>query len=170
MFEAVDQTTRTNEKVAALVSYFGSAPASDAAWAVHFLSGNRPKRLVGARKLGGWAVEVAGIPAWLFEECYHAVGDLAETIALLLPPAESASDLSLTAWIEGRLLPLAGQAEDVQRAEVVQAWRELDGTARLLWTKLLTGGFRVGVSRSPSRAGSSPAHFSSTRTACSACS
>ncbi|HEX6695081.1 MAG TPA: ATP-dependent DNA ligase [Longimicrobiales bacterium] len=147
LFEAVDQTTRTNEKVAALVSYFRSAPASDAAWAVHFLSGNRPKRLVGARKLAAWAVEVAGVPEWLFEECYHAVGDLAETIALLLPPAASTSDLSLTQWIEDRLLRLSGEAEDVQRAEVVRAWSELDGTARLLWTKLLTGGFRVGVSR-----------------------
>jgi DNA ligase-1 len=148
LFDALDETTRTTEKVAALVAYFKSVPAADAAWAVHFLSGHRPKRLIGARKLADWAMSEASVPSWLFEECYESVGDLAETIALLLPEPVSQSDLALHTWIDERLLPLAGEAEDVQRASVIAAWRELDGTARLLWTKLLTGGFRVGVSRS----------------------
>ncbi len=85
LYTALDETTSTNEKVAALVRYFGAAPPADAAWAVHFLIGRRPKRLVSTPKLRAWAAGEAGIPDWLFEESYHAVGDLAETITLLLP-------------------------------------------------------------------------------------
>jgi DNA ligase-1 len=148
LFDDLDETTRTNEKVAALVSYLRAAPPADAAWAIHFLSGNRPKRLIGARKLAAWAMEEADVAPWLFEECYESTGDLAETIALLLPPPVRASDAPLHEWVEHRLLPLAGEAEDVQRLHVLESWRALDGTARLVWTKLLTGGFRVGVSQS----------------------
>src|SRR5690606_21606237 len=92
-------------------------------------------------------MEISGVPSWLFEECYHTVGDLAETIANLLPAADRESDLPLHHWVERRLLAMAGEGEDVQRAFVVEAWRELDGTERFLWNKLITGGFRVGVSR-----------------------
>jgi DNA ligase-1 len=148
LFEALDETTRTNEKVAAMVSYLRDAAPADAAWAIHFLSGNRPKRLIGARKLAAWAMEEADIAPWLFEECYESTGDLAETIALLLPAPVRDSDLPLHQWVEQRLMPLAKEAEDVQRLNVIDAWRELDGTARLVWTKLITGGFRVGVSKS----------------------
>ena len=90
MFSEIDETTRTNEKVAAMTRYFRGADPADAAWAVHILSGGRPKRLIPVRRLAAWAMEVSGTPEWLFEECYAAVGDLAETIALLLrerPPA-----------------------------------------------------------------------------------
>lgn len=147
LFAALDGTTRTNEKLDAMAAYFSSAPPADAAWAVHFLSGGRPKRLVQPRRLSEWAMEEADVPAWLFEECYTAVGDLAETIALLLPAARADSDEPLHDWVERRLLPLAGQSEEVQRREIVRAWRELDGTERFVWNKLITGGFRVGVSR-----------------------
>jgi DNA ligase-1 len=147
LFDALDATTRTGEKVSAMADYFRAAPPADAAWAVHFLSGGRPKRLVPVRRLAVWAMEAADTPAWLFEECYHTVGDLAETISLLLPPPDRASDLPLHLWVGDRLLPMNGEAEDVQRRIVTDAWRELDGTERFLWTKLITGGFRVGVSR-----------------------
>jgi len=148
LFDELDSTTRTGEKVAAMAGYLASAPPDDAAWAVHFLSGNRPKRLVPVRRLAAWAMELSGVPSWLFEESYQSVGDLAETIALLLPPPDRSSDLSLSRWIEERLLPLSGQAEDVQREVIVQAWGELGGTERFVWNKLITGGFRVGVARS----------------------
>ena len=146
LFAEIDETTRTSEKVDAIARYLRAAPPGDAAWAVHFLGGGRIKRLVPARRLAGWAMVESGIPDWLFEECYHAVGDLAETIALLLPPGTEESDTPLQAWMEEQLLPLAREAEDVQRLVVVQAWRQLDGVARLVWNKLITGGFRVGVS------------------------
>jgi DNA ligase-1 len=134
-------------KVASLERYFRDADPADAAWAVWFLSGGRPKRLVPVRRLASWAMAEADVPDWLFAECYDAVGDLAETVSLLLPDAESSSDVSLDRWITERLLPLAGKSEDEQRASVVQSWRELGGTERFLWNKLITGGLRVGVSQ-----------------------
>ena len=147
LFVALDETTRTSEKVAAMAGYFSSALPADAAWAVHFLSGERPRRLVPVRRLADWAMQESGVPDWLFEECYQAVGDLAETIALLLPAATHPADLRLHQWIEEHILPLAGEPEEIQRRVVVDAWRGLDGPERFVWNKLITGGFRVGVSR-----------------------
>ena len=147
LYTALDETTATNEKIAALVEYFRSAPPADAAWAVHFLSGRRPKRLVSTGKLRAWATEEAGLPHWLFEESYEAVGDLAETITLLLPASGASSELPLSHWVEERLLPLRGEEDDVQREVMVRSWRELDSRERFVWNKLITGSFRVGASQ-----------------------
>jgi DNA ligase-1 len=147
LYAAIDATTRTNEKVDAMVDYFREADAVDAAWAVYFLSGERPKRLVAVRRLASWAIEVADIPEWLFDESYEAVGDLAETVTLLLPDGEANADVSLHEWIENRILPLARQDEAAQRETVVAAWRQLEGNELYVFNKLITGGFRVGVSR-----------------------
>ncbi|HEU0299889.1 MAG TPA: ATP-dependent DNA ligase [Longimicrobium sp.] len=148
LYAELDETTRTGEKVDALAAYLVRTPPEDAAWAVHFLSGRRPKRLVGARKLATWAMEAADVPEWLFGECYESVGDLAETISLLLPDSGASSDLPLRHWVEDRLLPLRGEDEPAQRAEVQRAWAELDGPQAYVWNKLITGSFRVGVSQS----------------------
>lgn len=149
LYGAIDETNRTSEKVAALVDYFRRAPAEDAAWAVHFLIGRRPKRLIGSVKLQRWAAEVAGIPEWLFAECYDAVGDLAETIASVLPDREGprGEDRGLAYWVTERLLPLGGLEEEAQRASMVAAWEELDRGERFVFGKLITGSFRVGVSQ-----------------------
>jgi DNA ligase-1 len=148
LFASLEETTKTNAKVAAMVDYFEHADAADAAWAVWFLSGNRPKRLIPVRRLASWAMELADVAPWMFEECYAAVGDLAETIALLLPAAESSTDMPLHRWIQERLLALSGANEAAQRALVTRAWRELDGIERLVHNKLITGELRVGVSQS----------------------
>ena len=147
LFQDIDETTRTSEKVDAMVRYFADVPAADAAWAVWFLSGNRPKRLLPVRRLSAWAMESADIPEWLFRECYEAVGDLAETIALLLPDESAGTPRSLHDWIEHTLLPIAKLPEPRQRDEVLGAWRSLPGPERFVWNKLLTGAWRVGVSR-----------------------
>jgi DNA ligase-1 len=147
LYTALDETTATNEKVAALVEYFVSAPPADAAWAVHFLIGRRPKRLVSAPRLRMWAAEEAGVPGWLFEESYHAVGDLAETITLLLPPTEDSSELPLAYWVEKRLLRLQGEDEDAQHEMMLESWRQLGSKERFVWNKLITGSFRVGASQ-----------------------
>ncbi len=147
LFTAIDETMRTNEKVDAMVEYFSTADPRDAAWAVYFLSGSRPKRLIPVRRLAQWSMQEAGIPEWLFEECYDAVGDLAESMSLLLPDHEQTEDIPLHRLIEERVLPLAKQSEEAQRAVIVQSWRELAGAERFLWNKLITGGFRVGVSQ-----------------------
>jgi DNA ligase-1 len=147
LFAAIEETTATNEKIAALVEYFRSAQPGDAAWAVHFLSGRRPKRLVATGKLRAWAARESGISDWLFDESYHAVGDLAETITLILPETGGSSELPLSHWVEQRLLPLRGEDDDVQREVMVRSWRELDRRERLVWNKLITGSFRVGASQ-----------------------
>jgi DNA ligase-1 len=146
LFTEIDRTTRTNDKVEAMTAYFARADAADAAWAVYFLSGGRPKRLIPVRRLSSWAMELAHVPEWLFDECYDAVGDLAETITLLLPPASRCVEHSLHEWIEERVLPLAKLSEEAQRASIVESWSALDGAERFVWNKLITGGFRVGVS------------------------
>ena len=147
LFAAIDETMRTNEKVDAMVEYFRAAEPADAAWAVWFLSGGRPKRLIPVRRLAAWAMEEVAIPEWLFAECYDAVGDLAETMSLLLPDAPSTTDVPLHRWIADRLLPLASKTEEEQRESILESWRELGGTERFIWNKLITGGFRVGVSQ-----------------------
>jgi DNA ligase-1 len=150
LYDAIDASTGTQAKTDALAEYFANAPAADAAWAVAFLTGRRPKRLVRAPDLRTWAAELANIPDWLFEESYAQVGDLAETIALLIPentvPSARAVDLSLAAWVEQRLLPLRTLAPAEQRTQLFAAWNTLRGTARFVYNKLLTGAFRVGVS------------------------
>src|SRR5438128_7166314 len=111
LFEAIDSSTSTKAKTAALSEYFARADPRDAAWAAWFLTGHRPRQAVPTRRMVGWASEMAGLPLWLFEESYHAVGDLAETISLILPPAARESDESLHVWVEERLLPLRGMPE-----------------------------------------------------------
>ena len=147
LYTEIDSTTRTNEKVDAMARYLSAASPEDAAWGVYFLSGGRPRRLVPVRRLAAWAIEVSGIPEWLFEESYHAVGDLGETIALLLPESIESSDAPLHFWVEKRLLALAGLDEEGQRSIALDAWRKLGGAERFVWNKLITGGFRVGVSQ-----------------------
>ncbi len=146
LYIALDQTNKTNAKVEALRDYFAAAPPQDAAWVVHFLIGRRPQRAVNARRLAEWAIAEANIPDWLFSESYDAVGDIAETITLLLPETGASSDLPLHVWIEQRLFSLREMPETEQRVAILQAWSELDSGQRFIWNKLITGGFRVGVS------------------------
>ncbi len=147
LYAALDATTKTNEKVEALSAYFSRVPPRDAAWAIHFLIGRRPKRLIESRKIWQWATAEAAIPEWLFGECYDAVGDVAETIALLLPAPAASSDKPLHYWVEERLLPMREWDEAAQRDSLLWAWREMDDAQRFVWNKLITGEFRVGVSQ-----------------------
>jgi DNA ligase-1 len=146
LFEAIDSSTSTKAKTAALSEYFATAAAQDAAWAAWFLTGHRPRQAVPTRRMVAWASEMAKLPLWLFEESYDAVGDLAETISLILPPPTRESDLPLSVWIEERLIPLRELGEAEQRARLESYWCELDGTERFVFNKLITGAFRVGVS------------------------
>ena len=148
LYAELDSTTRTNEKIDALTRYFRAADPADVAWAVHFLIGRRPKRLIEIRKLVGWAIDEAGVPDWLFGESHAAVGDLAETISLLLPaPAASTTD-SLSYWVEERLLPMKNWDDSLREQSLKQAWREMNERERFVWNKLITGEFRIGVSQS----------------------
>ncbi|MEM6340113.1 MAG: ATP-dependent DNA ligase [Pseudomonadota bacterium] len=146
LFNAIDQSTKTKIKVAALADYFANAPKPDRIWTIAMFSGRRPKRAVTTTRLREWAAERAGIPLWLFEECYPIVGDLSETIAHLLPPATRQIDKPLAEWIN--LVRGLGQMEEPQRKEIIlDAWDQLENTERFLFNKLITGGFRVGISQ-----------------------
>jgi DNA ligase-1 len=147
LLSRLGQTTRTGAKVAALADYFRTAPAADRVWTIALFSGRRPKRTLSATALRVWAAERAGIPLWLFEDSYAAVGDLAETIALVLPPPAAAADRrGLADWI-ALVRGLPQLPEEARKAAILAAWDSLDGPSRLLFTKLITGGFRVGLSR-----------------------
>ncbi|MEK6369863.1 MAG: ATP-dependent DNA ligase [Burkholderia gladioli] len=147
LYAALDATTSTQVKLEALVAYFSAAEPEDAAWASYFLAGGKPRQSVPTRLLAQCARDRAGLPDWLFEESYQAVGDLAETIAHVLPPATRASSLGLAQWIETRVLTLRGSEPEVLRERLLGYWDELDWSERFLLTKLIGGGFRVGVSR-----------------------
>ncbi|WP_158904742.1 ATP-dependent DNA ligase [Burkholderia sp. L27(2015)] len=147
LYNALDATTSTSAKLAALVDYFRAAPARDAAWAVYFLAGGKPRQSVPTRVLRTLAAERAGLSEWLFDEAYQAVGDLAETIAHVMPDALHTSDLGLADWIETRVLILRGLSPEALRIRLGEYWDQLDWGGRFLLTKLIGGGFRVGVSR-----------------------
>ena len=149
LFAAIDQTNATNRKVDAMADYFATAPPSDAAWAVFFLTGRRLKRLVSYIAIRDWTLAATGLEGWMLEECYSVVGDGAETAALVLDqlPSVPSSDLPLAEWVEARILPLRHADPAAQQLRVTGWWRELDRLQRFILLKLLTGEFRVGVSQ-----------------------
>ena len=147
LYQALDSTTSTSEKRDALTNYLSSSSPADAAWATYFLCGYKLRQLVPTKKLRMWAAEEANVPAWLFEESYHAVGDLAETLALIIPSGTSDEDISLSVWVEQRLIPLRAMNDADQHDAVRQLWRQSQSPTRLVILKLITGAFRVGVSK-----------------------
>lgn len=149
LYIQLDQTNSTNEKVAAMVDYFKAAPPADAAWAIFFLSGNRLKRLIKRQSLKEWVLQETGYQEWLLDETYQSVGDLAETIALLLPEpsTQSLDEATLTEWVTQRIQPLTKMSEAEREQRVKAWWCSLDHSARFVLNKLLTGAFRVGVSQ-----------------------
>jgi DNA ligase 1 len=147
LFDALDASTATQDKVAALVRYLVEAPLEDAAWAVYFLAGGKPRQVVPTAVLRGAAQHAAGIDDWLFEASYQAVGDLAETLVHVWPQATRRSDHGLAHWVEHVVLPLRGLPTETQIERVTQAFDELDATERFVFVKLIGGGFRVGVSK-----------------------
>ncbi len=146
LFTSLDQTTKTLDKIKALVTYFENANDRDKLWAIALLSHRRPKRSVNATLLGLWASEVAGLPPWLFEESHHVVGDLAETISLVLPPPDETSSQTLSEWIEF-IKSLEPLTVDQKKEKILWAWQRLEPMQRFVFNKLITGGFRIGVSQ-----------------------
>ncbi|MGZ9707565.1 ATP-dependent DNA ligase [Pseudomonas sp. GNP013] len=147
LYANLDATTSSNAKLAALQAYFLQAPPEDAAWAVYFLSGGRPRQLVPTRLLRDMATQASGIEAWLFEESYQSVGDLAETISLLLPESTYTSQDGLAVWLEEKLLPLRGLSPMDLAERLPALWTQLDQPSLMVCIKLITGSFRVGVSK-----------------------
>jgi DNA ligase 1 len=174
LYDRIDGTTSTNAKVTALIDYLRDAPPDDAAWALFFLTGRRLKRLLPTRLLHEWTIELTQLPEWLVRESYAVAGDFAESIALLLdrrldplvpseiarapagagrlpfdeppPVAIEVEGVSLSAWIEQRILPLRNLDDEARRVQVLVWWSRLDRWELFVLNKLLTGEFRVGMS------------------------
>ncbi len=146
LIAALDGTSKTLEKRKALVEYLASANDSDKLWCVALLSGKRPRRPVKTSLLRQWASDVSGVPLWLFEESYFVVGDLAETVALILPEPTESNDKSLSARM-AELQEMREMEDDVIEILIKTAWNEMTQNERFVFNKLITGGFRIGVSQ-----------------------
>jgi DNA ligase-1 len=145
LIHRLDQSNKTGDKLEALDWFFSNAAAADSVWVIAIFSHRRPKRQVSTRQLRNWCQEKAGMPDWLFEESYQTVGDLAETIALLLPAPTRTHSLSLTEWITW--LQALPADEELKKQEILAAWDQFTSLERFVFNKLITGGFRIGVSQ-----------------------
>lgn len=146
LFSRLDQSNKTSDKLVALVDYFSNAVDLDRLWVIALFTHKRPKRQVNTQLMRQWCCELAEIPMWLFEESYHSVGDLAETLSLLLPVSEEVQEESLSYWIQ-YLVALKGLDDFEKKERIIFAWKSLDRDGRFIFNKIITGGFRVGISQ-----------------------
>lgn len=147
LFLQLDRTNKTNEKIELLKGYFLSAPDEDKIWALALFTGRRPPRKIKSAQVQEWALELAGIPHWLFRESYGSVGDLAETISLILPePTETGDEKSLAEWFNA-LSELKNAGDDEKKEFILNAWKQLSAFEIFVFNKLLMGSFRIGVSQ-----------------------
>src|SRR5690606_10637455 len=146
LIRTLDSTNKTNLKVEALTEYFKVASDKDKVWAIAILSHRRPPRPVNTTLLRAWASDLANIPLWLFEESYHIVGDLAETIALVIPVSETHTEKSLSQFLQ-EIIELKSLPEEEKREYLFRNWRELNYYERFVFSKLITGSFRIGISQ-----------------------
>ncbi|MDB5136976.1 MAG: ATP-dependent ligase [Mucilaginibacter sp.] len=147
LFLSLDETNKTNEKVRILKDYFINVPDTDKMHMLALFTGRKPKRQINTTLMRNWAIEASNIPAWLFEESYHVVGDLAETMSLLMPQNTISSNKTLTEWI-AEINTLGDKNEEERKLWLMDSWAMLDGQERFVFNKILTGSFRVGVSQS----------------------
>jgi len=117
-------------------------------WVIAIFSGRRPRRIVSSTLLSEWCIELANIPPWLFSECYGTVGDLGETIALLLPESINTKGKgeSLSYYLE-KFIEIEKQDEAIRKKFILQSWQQMNGNERFVFNKLITGNFRIGVSQ-----------------------
>jgi len=146
LYTRLDQTNKTNEKVSLLKDYFTQAADQDKLWALALFSHRRPRKLLSSSLLRLWASERSGIPLWLLEESYHTVGDLAETISLLLPPPSRVVDQSIAECIS-LLQQLGSMTESERKSRILEVWDSMNASERLVFIKLMTGNFRIGISQ-----------------------
>ena len=144
LFLSLDETNKTNEKVKVLKNYFTCVPDSDKMHMLALFTGRKPKRQINSTLIRNWAIEASNIPVWLFEESYQVVGDLAETMSLLMPQNTAGSDKSLTDWIS-EINALGDKTEEERKLWLMDSWAMLNTQERFVFNKILTGGFRVGV-------------------------
>lgn len=146
LYQELDSSTKTSAKLKALTSYLTTAPDEDKLWAIALFTHRRPRRTIQTSFLRSWAAEVSGVPDWLFEESYHIVGDLAESISLILPQPQKKEEKSLNEWILN-IIDQKEKSESEKKEFILDAWSGLYQDERFIFNKLITGGFRIGVSQ-----------------------
>ena len=141
-------STKTNDKLQSLIDYFATAPDADKVWVIAIFSGRRPRRAVNSRLMREWCIEIVGIPEWLFDESYHTVGDLSETLALLLPESKNSNQINedLSHYLR-EFISIEKQDESVKKKFIVESWKSMNQDERFVFNKLITGSFRIGVSQ-----------------------
>ena len=147
LIDELNASTKTNDKLQSLVNYFGNGPLNDKVWVIAIFSGRRPKRIVSSSLLQNWCCELKGLPEWLFAESYHSVGDLAETISLLLPDAKDEIEGENLSWYLEQFISLEKQSEDIKKKFIVNNWEKMSRGEMFVFNKLITGNFRIGVSQ-----------------------
>lgn len=145
LVHALDSTNKTNQKMEAIHHFLEVAEDKDKLWFLALFSGRRPKRGVSTTLLREWVKEITSIPDWLFQESYASVGDLGETISLLLPPPIGYMDFSLAEWMD-KIHNLSRYDESQKKEFILQVWANLPHQERFIFNKLLGGSFRLGVS------------------------
>lgn len=146
LINAIEITNKTNAKIQALVDYLEKASQKDKLWLISIFTGKRPPRPVKSTLMKQWCQEIIELPEWLFLESYSTVGDLGETLALLLPEPTHKIEKSLTAWMED-IIALKAKPETEKKEYVLNAWSGLNMQERLIFNKLIGGSFRIGVSK-----------------------
>ncbi len=144
----LSSSTKTNEKIQSLVDYFAISPDADKVWVIAIFSGRRPRRAVNSRLMREWCTEILNIPEWLFNECYHTVGDLSETLALLLSDVKNDNQKtqSLSYYLE-KFIAIEKEDESIKKNFIVDSWQQMNKNERFVFNKFITGSFRIGVSQ-----------------------
>ena len=145
LINALESTNKTNAKIDAIIDYLERAPDDDKLWFIALFTGKKPKRNVNTNFMKEWALEITQLPFWLFQESYSSVGDLGETLSLILPPPTENIEKSLSEWMN-EIIGLKTKTEAEKKEFVLNSWNGLDYTERLIFNKLLGGSFRIGVS------------------------
>ena len=143
-------TTKTTSKLEAIREYFSEANSEDKIWVIALFTGRRPKRSVNSAMLRESCMKAANLDPWLFEECYHTVGDLAETISLLIPEnnidTKDLVEYSLSHYMN-LLKNIGKETDEIKTLFVTEAWAQMNRSEIFVFNKLMTGGFRIGVSQ-----------------------
>ncbi|MBL3547663.1 DNA ligase-1 [Chryseobacterium rhizosphaerae] len=145
LINALETTNKTNAKIEAILDYLERSPDEDKLWFIALFTGKRPKRNINTNYMKEWVLEITDLPFWLFQESYSSVGDLGETISLILPPPQEKIDRTLSQWMN-EIVHLKDKTEAEKKEFVLKSWNGLDYTERLIFNKLIGGSFRIGVS------------------------
>jgi DNA ligase-1 len=147
-------TNSLSEKKFLLLNYFSNAEDNDKLWALALLFGKKPKKTINTTQLKQYCIELTGIQEWLFETSYQMVGDLAETISLFINNQKIKADTNLSkvkhtlTFYLHHLTSLNLCSEDEKKKYILSQWETLNQNECFVFNKMITGGFRVGVSTS----------------------